>query len=178
MKAHLQPTGEVDLVNIVGHVVEALDPLARDMDVRIHARVPDNPVLVTGEQDELVQVFSNLVENGCKYGQSGKKVVVTVSVEDGQPSVAIRDFGPGIPEEHLPRLTERFYRIDVETSRRHRGTGLGLSIVKHVLARHRARLGVKSRVGEGATFTVTFPALNASGSGNEMSADRPAPAAA
>lgn len=157
MKAHVQPTGDVDLVNIVGHVVEALDPLARDMGVRIHARVPDSPVMVTGEHDELVQVFSNLVENGCKYGQSGKKVVVSVSVEEGQPVVAVRDFGPGVPEEHLPRLTERFYRVDVETSRRHRGTGLGLAIVKHVLARHRARLGVTSRMGEGATFTVTFP---------------------
>jgi two-component system phosphate regulon sensor histidine kinase PhoR len=71
--------------------------------------------------------------------------------------VTIRDFGPGIPEEHLPRLTERFYRVDLDASRRHRGTGLGLAIVKHILARHQARLSIASRLGEGAAFTVSFP---------------------
>ena len=68
----------------------------------------------------------------------------------------MRDFGPGIPEEHVPRLTERFYRVDVEDSRRHRGTGLGLAIVKHILARHQARMTIESRLGEGAAFTVDF----------------------
>jgi two-component system phosphate regulon sensor histidine kinase PhoR len=71
--------------------------------------------------------------------------------------VTVRDFGPGIAAEHLPRLTERFYRVDVETSRLHRGTGLGLAIVKHILARHDARLTVESTPGEGALFSVTFP---------------------
>ena len=70
----------------------------------------------------------------------------------------MQDFGPGIPEEHLPRLTERFYRVDVETSRIQKGTGLGLAIVKHILTRHTARLTIRSRPGEGATFTVHFPA--------------------
>jgi two-component system phosphate regulon sensor histidine kinase PhoR len=69
----------------------------------------------------------------------------------------VRDFGPGIPEENLPRLTERFYRIDLEISRKHRGTGLGLAIVKHILARHQARMSIESELGQGATFTVTFP---------------------
>ena len=73
------------------------------------------------------------------------------------PSVSVRDFGPGIAEEHLPRLTERFYRVDVEASRQHRGTGLGLAIVKHILARHQARLAIESRLGEGANFSVMFP---------------------
>ena len=116
-------------------------------------------MVVTGERDELIQVFENLIENACKYGQSGKRVVVTVAPgRDGAgPSVSVRDFGPGIPEEHLPRLTERFYRVDVEASRQHRGTGLGLAIVKHILARHQARLAIESRLGEGANFTVMFP---------------------
>ena len=75
--------------------------------------------------------------------------------------MSVRDFGPGIAAEHLPRLTERFYRVDVEASQQHRGTGLGLAIVKHILTRHQARLTIESRLGEGATFTVIFPQRDA-----------------
>jgi two-component system phosphate regulon sensor histidine kinase PhoR len=160
MKAHVRPADSVDLVAVVSHVVDSLEPQARDLGVAIEMGLPAVPVAVTGDRDELIQVFENLIENACKYGQSGRHVTVTVTAAgDGQgPRVAIRDFGPGIPAEHIPRLTERFYRVDVEDSRRHRGTGLGLAIVKHIVARHLARLTITSRVGEGATFTVNFPA--------------------
>ncbi|MCB1501807.1 MAG: PAS domain-containing protein [Bauldia sp.] len=158
MKAHLRPSGEVDLGTVVRHVRDALEPLARELGVEIETVLPAATAIVVGERDELIQVFENLIENGCKYGQSGGRVVVTVtSGSGGGPSVAVRDFGPGIAEDHVPRLTERFYRIDVDASRKHRGTGLGLAIVKHILARHHARMTVESRLGEGATFTVTFP---------------------
>jgi len=158
MKAHLRPSDEVDLDAVVRHVTDALEPLARELGVEIATEPAPAPAIVVGERDELIQVFENLVENGCKYGQSGGRVVVTVTAgADGGPSVAVRDFGPGIGEEHIPRLTERFYRIDVDASRKHRGTGLGLAIVKHILARHHARMTVDSRLGEGAAFTVTFP---------------------
>ncbi len=159
MKAHVTPDASVDLVPIVRHVADSLEPLARELGVAIETDLPSRPVGLTGDRDELIQVFENLIENACKYGQSGKRVVVTVSLPAGTngPSVSVRDFGPGIPEEHLPRLTERFYRVDVEDSRRHRGTGLGLAIVKHILARHHARMTVESVLGQGATFTVTFP---------------------
>jgi two-component system phosphate regulon sensor histidine kinase PhoR len=159
MKAHVRPSNRVDLGATVRHVVDSLELLARDLDVTITAELPDEPVEVAGDRDELIQVFENLVENACKYGQSGKCVTVTLTPpRDGVGArVAIRDFGPGIAEEHLPRLTERFYRVDVEDSRRHRGTGLGLAIVKHIVARHLARLTITSVVGEGATFTITFP---------------------
>jgi two-component system phosphate regulon sensor histidine kinase PhoR len=160
MKAHVRPSDRVDLVTVVRHVVDSLEPLARDLGVEIDTDLPGEPVEVTGDRDELTQVFENLIENACKYGQSGKRVsVAVVPPKDGAGAkVSIRDFGPGIPGEHIPRLTERFYRVDVEDSRRHRGTGLGLAIVKHILARHLARLTIASRVSEGATFTVTFPA--------------------
>jgi two-component system phosphate regulon sensor histidine kinase PhoR len=159
MKAHVRPSGRVDLVTVVRHVVDSLEPLARDLEVEIDTDMPKEPVEVTGDRDELTQVFENLIENACKYGQSGRRVSVSVvPPKDGAAAkVSIRDFGPGIPAEHIPRLTERFYRVDVEDSRRHRGTGLGLAIVKHILARHLARLTVTSRVAEGATFTVNFP---------------------
>jgi two-component system, OmpR family, phosphate regulon sensor histidine kinase PhoR len=159
MKAHVKPSGEVDLAGTVRHVGDALEPLARELGVAIETNLPAGPINVLGDRDELVQVFENLIENACKYGQSGGRVVVmaTAATEGGGPSVAVSDFGPGIAEEHLPRLTERFYRVDVEESRQHRGTGLGLAIVKHILARHQARLTIESRLGEGATFRVTFP---------------------
>ena len=159
MKAHVRPSDSVDLVAVVRHVADALEPQARDLGVAIEMDFPAERVVVTGDRDELIQVFENLIENGCKYGQSGKRVTVTVMASrDGQgPKVAVRDFGPGIPGAYIPRLTERFYRVDVEDSRRHRGTGLGLAIVKHIVARHLARLTITSRVGEGAIFTVNFP---------------------
>ncbi len=158
MKAHLAPVARVDLASIVRHVVDLLEPLARELGMTIEVQLPAEPVELTGDRDELIQVFENLIENACKYGQSGKRVVVTLTAGDGNgPSATVRDFGPGIPEEHLPRLTERFYRVDAEDSRRHRGTGLGLAIVKHILARHRARMTIESRPGEGAAFTVSFP---------------------
>jgi two-component system, OmpR family, phosphate regulon sensor histidine kinase PhoR len=159
LKAHVRPSDPVDLAAIVRHVTDALEPLARDLGVTIEARLPPSRVMVAGERDELIQVVENLVENACKYGQSGKRVVVTLAPGSATagPSVSIRDFGPGIAAEHLPRLTERFYRVDVEASRQHRGTGLGLAIVKHIVARHGGRLTVESEPGDGAEFTVTFP---------------------
>jgi two-component system phosphate regulon sensor histidine kinase PhoR len=159
MKAHMRPSDPVDLAPVVSAIVDALEPLARELGVAIETTAPQAPVVVAGDRDELTRVFENLIENACKYGQSGKRVVVSVAATgpDGGPTVTVRDFGPGIPEEHIPRLTERFYRVDVEESRRHRGTGLGLAIVKHILARHRARLVIESTAGEGASFTVSFP---------------------
>ena len=159
MKAHVRPINHVDLTSVVRHVADALAPLAQELGVAIETVLPETPVEMTADKDELIQVFENLIENACKYGQSGKRVVVTLTPAEGGlgPAVTVRDFGPGIPEEHVPRLTERFYRVDVEDSRRHRGTGLGLAIVKHILARHRARMTIDSRLGQGTAFTVTFP---------------------
>src|SRR5207237_6338532 len=101
----------------------------------------------------------NLVENALKYGATGKRVDISLSsaqVADGrrEARVAVRDYGPGIAAEHLPRLTERFYRVDVGESRAQGGTGLGLALVKHILNRHQGRLTIDSEEGEGATFTV------------------------
>ena len=110
-----------------------------------------------GDRDELTEVFENLIENACKYGQDGKRVEVTLTGGGGEPvEVSVRDHGPGIPAEHVPRITERFYRVNVEASRTKKGTGLGLAIVKHILTRHRARLIVQSELGKGTVFIVKF----------------------
>jgi len=160
MKPYLAAGSEVDLVETVESVVDSLGPMAAEMQVEIVRELPEEPVIVDGSRDELFQVFENLLENACKYGRSGDRVVISVgqSETDGEgPVASFRDFGPGIAAEHIPRITERFYRVDAEESRGQKGTGLGLAIVKHILTRHKARLAIKSEVGKGTEFTVHFP---------------------
>jgi two-component system phosphate regulon sensor histidine kinase PhoR len=157
LKSHIAPDEKVDLVPLLGHVRDSLLPLAKDVGVEINLHLPEGKAEVLGDRDELVQVFENLMENACKYGQEGKVVDVRVTNAPGEPvEVSVADKGPGIPAEHVPRLTERFYRVSIEDSRSKKGTGLGLAIVKHILTRHRARLIVKSEVGVGTDFTVRF----------------------
>ena len=165
-KAHLRPENPVDLGLIVQHIVETLQPLAKDNGVELR-RMVDTPMLISGDHDELARVCENLIENAIKYGvwdqrqdeKSGKTNRVDVSLvrQDFDALLQVRDFGPGIAPEHLPRLTERFYRVDDGQSRAKGGTGLGLAIVKHIVARHRGRLHVESTPGEGSIFTIRFP---------------------
>ncbi len=157
LKSHIAPDQSVDLRPVIGHVRDALLPLAEELGVEIRLYLPDEKVEVLGDRDELVEVVENLIENACKYGQEGKFVDVFLRNEPSQPvEVSVVDRGPGIPAEHVPRLTERFYRVSVADSRSKKGTGLGLAIVKHILTRHRARLIVKSELGKGSEFTVRF----------------------
>lgn len=157
LKSHIAPDDTVDLVPLLGHVRDGLAPLARELDVAISLDVPETPVVVKGDRDELIEVFENLIENACKYGQEGKKVDVRLTEGgEAQAEVTVADYGPGIPAEHVPRITERFYRVNVEASRSKKGTGLGLAIVKHILTRHRARLLIHSELGKGTVFTVRF----------------------
>lgn len=162
MKPHVKPGTRVDLHQTVEAVIASLAPLAADTGVVVEREFGEGPFEVEGDRDELFQVFQNLLENACKYGQSGGRVIVSMrrSMESGEPEIetTVRDFGPGIPAEHIPRVTERFYRVDVETSRAQKGTGLGLSIVKHILSRHDGRLSIRSELGKGSAFTVHLPA--------------------
>jgi two-component system, OmpR family, phosphate regulon sensor histidine kinase PhoR len=161
-KVHILPDTTIDLVMIVNQVTDSLSPLARERDVEI--RIIDHADLldVLGDRDELIRVFENLIENALKYGASGKRVDITLTREPtaGDPRdamVSVRDYGPGIAPEHLPRLTERFYRVDIGESRAQGGTGLGLALVKHILNRHRGRLMIESTPGAGASFSVRIP---------------------
>src|SRR6188474_1116777 len=162
LNAHLQPNTPVDLAPIVRQVVDGLQMLARDRGVEIKVALPPDVLTVLGDRDELIRALENLIENALKYGAAGKRVDVTVAeaqTRAGSPEarVAVRDYGPGISPEHLPRLTERFYRVDVADSRARGGTGLGLALVKHVLNRHGGRLTIESTPGAGATFTMHVP---------------------
>ncbi|MDR6633303.1 two-component system phosphate regulon sensor histidine kinase PhoR [Phyllobacterium sp. 1468] len=156
MKAHIAVKDQVDLAVVLNHVADSLSPLAAELGIEFERNIDPGPINVLGDRDELTQVFQNLLENACKYGQSGKKIIIELRRDGGSIRATIQDFGPGIPDEHIPRLTERFYRVSLETSRAQKGTGLGLAIVKHILTRHRARLIVRSKVGEGSSFTVAF----------------------
>ncbi|HXX04099.1 MAG TPA: ATP-binding protein [Xanthobacteraceae bacterium] len=169
LNAHRRPDTPVDLVPIVRQVVDSLETLARDRGVAVHVGAA-KALTVPADRDEMVRVFENLVENALKYGAAGKRVDIALtegSSPEGEPEaqIAVRDYGPGIAPEHLPRLTERFYRVDVRESRAQGGTGLGLALVKHILNRHRGRLSIESTPGAGATFTVYLPAVSALPSG-------------
>jgi two-component system, OmpR family, phosphate regulon sensor histidine kinase PhoR len=160
LNAHRRPDTPVDLVPILRQVVDGLQTLARDRGVTVNVEAA-GALTVPGDRDELVRVFENLVENALKYGATGKRVDIKValSAPDGEQeaTVSVRDYGPGIAPEHLPRLTERFYRVDVRESRAQGGTGLGLALVKHILNRHRGRLSIESAPGAGAAFIVHLP---------------------
>ncbi len=162
MRLHVHPTTSVDLVAIARHMVETLAPLAKDRGTEIVADIPDRPVPVLGDRDELLRLLENLITNAIKYGEGGGTVEISLAstkTAEGRPCamLSVRDYGPGIAPEHLPRLTERFYRVDVEQSRQKGGTGLGLAIVKHIVNRHRGTLTIESEPGEGARFVVTLP---------------------
>jgi two-component system phosphate regulon sensor histidine kinase PhoR len=170
LNEHLRPQTAIDLVPIVGQVCETLLPLANERGVELIVKRDATHLPILGERDELIRLVENLVENALKYGAGGKRVEVILAQEgtggSAEAVVTVRDFGRGIASEHLPRLTERFYRVDVETSRAEGGTGLGLAIVKHILSRHRGRLAVDSKVGKGAAFSARIPL---STGGNEIS---------
>jgi two-component system phosphate regulon sensor histidine kinase PhoR len=162
LNAHLPPNTPVDLAPIVRQVADGLQTLARDRDVEIRLTTPPAALIVLGDRDELIRALENLVENALKYGEAGKRVDITLTraqTRAGTPEAraAVRDYGPGIAPDHLPRLTERFYRVDVADSRAQGGTGLGLALVKHVLNRHGGRLSIESTLGQGATFIMHLP---------------------
>jgi two-component system phosphate regulon sensor histidine kinase PhoR len=119
--------------------------------------------VVIADRDQILQVLHNLVSNALKYGQTGTPITVSavpVAARPGAPAhvrLTVRDVGEGISAEHLPRLTERFYRVDSQRSRKMGGTGLGLAIVKHIVERHRGRLDITSQQGEGTTVSFTLP---------------------
>lgn len=176
-RAHLELSGPVDVVDVTRQITDALRPMATEAGVEINLDAPEDAVIVPGDRDELLRVVENLVENAVKYGDSGKRVDVSVAtraITRNEPGAAhqdvnaadapsaeviieVRDYGPGIPPEHTPRLTERFYRVDAQASRGKGGSGLGLAIVRHIVNHHRGRLNIESVPGEGSVFRVILP---------------------
>ena len=162
-KRHIKPCIPVDLSGVVRHVADTLAPVAAEQSAVLELHVADG-IVVPGDRDELVRVAENLIENALKYGrpregskQPSGRVEILLEAQRTDAVLVVRDHGEGIASEHLPRLTERFYRIDTNESRAKGGTGLGLALVKHIVAHHRGRFEIESVVGEGSWFTVTIP---------------------
>ncbi|HYM01722.1 MAG TPA: ATP-binding protein [Stellaceae bacterium] len=169
MNEHRAPTERVHLGRLLRTVADLLDQRAAARDMRIVLDLPEDLPEVVGDPDELAQVFQNLFDNAIKYSRPGTPIELSAGpsprflpgVRPGErPSaiaVIVRDHGDGIDREHLPRLTERFYRVDAARSRELGGTGLGLAIVKHIVNHHRGALDIDSQLGEGTIFTVHLP---------------------
>ena len=156
---HARPAGRVDLERVLRGAQDLLQFKAGARQVRMELDLPADLPAAVGDFDELTMVFQNLIDNAVKYARPDTAVCIAARVvEDGSIAVSVADQGDGIPASHLPRLTERFYRVDNARSRQLGGTGLGLAIVKHVVSRHRGRLDIQSVPGKGSTFTVTLPA--------------------
>lgn len=184
LNEHIAPAELIDLAASVSDVLDATGPIARERRVELRAALPDKGAArMPGDRDQIAQVIQNLVDNAVKYTPDGGTVDVAVEVglsaeEAGAPTrpgaarlslltpdhpsdayvvLRVSDKGPGMAREHLPRLTERFYRVEGQKSGERSGTGLGLAIVKHIANRHRGGLAVESAPGQGAAFTVYFP---------------------
>lgn len=156
---HTPPTGMVDLADEVRRACAQLEPRARSRNITFALQLPEEPLLIPGDDDQLMQVLQNLIENAIKYADENTPIEIRLAVEADEDTVrlSVQDHGPGMAKHHLPRLTERFYRIDTGRSRSMGGTGLGLSIVKHILNRHRGQMEVESEVGQGTCFHVILP---------------------
>ena len=174
MSEHVRPVEEWSLNQIAAETAAALLPVARQQGVALEIAVPLRDAQVQGDRDQLAQVFTNLIDNAMKYGGAGAEVRVLVAppsrAHPNRHGVTVEDTGPGIPREHVHRLTERFYRVNAATSRNKGGTGLGLAIVKHILNRHGGRLEIVSTPGKGSAFTVWLPRAGAAASEDEEAA--------
>ncbi len=160
----LRPTTTVELCGLVETVIQTLDGVAARAEVSLRFERPEGRVTVPGDSGQLRQVVTNLIENALKYGGNGKTVEIALTAPAPEPSLrsdgvrlSVRDHGEGIAAHHIPRLTERFYRVDSHRSREVGGTGLGLAIVKHIVNRHRGRMRVESEIGQGTRFVVILP---------------------
>jgi len=156
----LAPDEDVHLADIVDSAVANAARSRASAQCDFVVDVAKDPPPIRGDRAQLVQVVDNLLSNAVRYGctDPGAKVRLTASQRDGWVALTITDYGPGIARDHLPRVTERFYRADPARSRESGGTGLGLAIVKHIVERHRGTLEIKSILGEGTSVTVRLPA--------------------
>lgn len=164
VNAHVRPVGRVDLPKLMEQSVATFASRQEQGGPDIQFETLGSVPPVPGDGDELTQVFHNLIENAVKYAGDSAPVAIRLTTLDQAPgfrgkvvALTVRDHGVGIAPHHIPRLTERFYRVDEGRSREQGGTGLGLAIVKHIVNRHLGRLHIKSEVGVGTTFTVHLP---------------------
>ena len=167
VEEHIVPDEQVDLDSVIANVSGILADRAQKQNMTIiyennldENHLGKKPALIQGETDEIVEVFHNLIENAIKYGFADSTIHIHLGYAAGRDQhiqVAVINHGEGIEARHIPRLTERFYRVDKARSREKGGTGLGLAIVKHIINRHRGELHITSELKEQTSFTITLP---------------------
>lgn len=160
MEEHTLPSEEITIISVLQNVRDALQMKAVARKMQIVVDLPGVLPPVRGDRDQLIQVFQNLVDNAIKYGRDNSNVTVSAASEKNTVRITVTNEGEGIPAAAIPRLTERFYRVDPSRSRELGSTGLGLAIVKHIVNRHRGNLAITSIAGEETSFTVILPAMN------------------
>lgn len=154
IKMHFE---SIDLAKLTEEVFEQLEDKAKKRNIRLKVETDTRPVIVYADWQRIFQVMSNLVSNAIKHSYEGGEVVVWFEIGKKNVTTHVRDYGEGIPAEHLPRIFERFYRVDKSRSREKGGTGLGLAIVKHILENHNTKAEVKSEPEKGSDFSFKLP---------------------
>ena len=156
---HKRPNDKVNIKNIVNIVISNLETLSQNKKIKI-SNLISSDMIVLGDQNKLIEVFYNIIENAIKYSDENKEISVKAEIKDDFVEIKIIDQGYGIPKTSLGRVTERFFRIDPEKSKKVGGTGLGLAIVKHLINQHRGQLNIKSELDKGSEFEIKLPTAN------------------
>jgi len=156
MRQHILPDKRINLMSIIDNIYDGLDELAKKNKINLTRDIRKKDYYILGDEDDIRRAFINLIENAIKYNTSGKKVIIHLSDNSDKVLFKVIDDGPGISGIHIPRLTERFYRVDLDSSIKKGGTGLGLSIVKNIITRHKAQLDIESELGKGSSFSIIF----------------------
>lgn len=154
-----------NLLNMIQNDAKALSQGKHNIELEM-----ETALNIKGSRDEVVSAFTNLVSNAIRYTPEGGNIMIKWALNNKQATFSVRDSGIGIEEQHIARLTERFYRVDSSRSRDTGGTGLGLAIVKHILNRHKAKLEIESTIGEGSTFRIVFPESRTAIDSNQVAA--------
>ena len=156
LQEHIRPTSEVDLKEIINHVIELNLELIKKKKIKIESNIADNVYKMFGDRSRLIEIFTNLINNAYKYSEANTIIKISLINKKDIFLFSIKDQGVGIPKKYLPRITERFFRVDPARSKDGGGTGLGLAIVKHIVNQHRATMDIISTNGEGTEFTIEF----------------------
>jgi len=157
LQEHIRPTTELDLKEIITHVIKLNSELVKKKKIKIENNITDDAYKISGDRNRLIEIFTNLIDNACKYSDSDTVIKISLVKKIDTILFSIKDQGVGIPKKYLSRITERFFRVDPARSKDAGGTGLGLAIVKHIVNQHRATMDIISTEGKGTEFTIEFP---------------------
>lgn len=157
LQEHIRPTTKLDLKEIITHVIKLNLELVKKKKIKIENNITDDAYKISGDRNRLIEIFTNLIDNACKYSDSDTVIKISLVKKMDTILFSIKDQGVGIPKKYLSRITERFFRVDPARSKDAGGTGLGLAIVKHIVNQHRATMDIISTEGKGTEFTIEFP---------------------